>query len=786
MSFVNLSLLLGGVLVSAPIILHLAMRQRPKTMVFPAVQFLRQRRESNSTRLRLRHWLLLFLRCLAIAAVVVALARPRVASARVGDWVTLGGLSAVTLALAGVAVFAAATRRSKAIVYGFAGGAAAAALAGIVLLASALGASSGVAIGDRQAPGAAVLVFDTAPRMQYRNNNQTRLEAARDTALWLLRQFPFDSQVAVLEARPQPPVFSLDLAAAKKAIERLAPTGVPRPLTEVLIDAIELAKTSELKRREVFVFTDLSQAAWPSDDVAAVRRALSEAEDVALYVIDVGAEQPMNVGLGPLSLSGQTLTKNSPLQVDADVFSLGMSGERTVELLLEESDASRPTIRDGQLLLPAAHPRGREIVTIAPGEATRVSFQIQGLELGVHHGVVRLTGQDGLPADDERHFTIDVRQAWPVLVVEPRGGTARFLVEAIAPYELRQTGQASFECHTIEPADLLNQELTNFAAVCLLDPGPLTPDVWQRLHEYCTAGGSLGVFLGHNADPPSSFHDEAAQAVLPGRLERQWRTASRDVFLAPSSYDHPALVEFRSLSTSVPWSSFPVFRYWQIAPLDADARALIPFNQANPAVIEQPIGKGRVVTFATPISDPARPAGRQTWNELPTGENAWPYFVLVNELMRYLVESDAARLNYATGEIAALGQQPQRDPEIYQLFTPNAEPQEIAARGDRLSIRFTENPGAYRLKGNRGGPVVRGFSVNLPPEATELRRVESTRLDEVLGEDRYQFARDRDQIELSVGEARAGREFYPTLLVLLAGALAMEQLLANRFYRRAE
>ena len=82
--------------------------------------------------------------------------------------------------------------------------------------------------------------------------------------------------------------------------------------------------------------------------------------------------------------------------------------------------------------------------------------------------------------------------------------------------------------------------------------------------------------------------------------------------------------------------------------------------------------------------------------------------------------------------------------------------------------------------------MVRGFSVNLPPEATELRRVESTRLDELLGKDRYQFARNRDEIELSVGEARAGREFYPTLLVLLAGALAMEQLLANRFYRRAE
>src|SRR5690606_22866004 len=154
-----------------------------------------------------------------------------------------------------------------------------------------------------------------------------------------------------------------------------------------------------------------------------------------------------------------------------------------------------------------------------------------------------------------------------------------------------------YHFQTVKASDLLNQDLGTFAAVCLLDPPSLTPEVWQRLHDYATAGGSIAVFLGHNAQPPGSFNDEAAQRLLPGQLQRQWRTSSRDVFLAPTHYDHPALAEFRSLASSVPWSQFPVFRYWQLQPLADDARVLIPYSQANPALVERPVGNGRVVTL---------------------------------------------------------------------------------------------------------------------------------------------------------------------------------------------
>src|SRR5437868_6686730 len=128
LTFLTPLMLVGALLVAAPIILHLVMRQQPKHLVFPALRFIRMRNDSNKRRLKLRHLLLLILRCAAIVFFALALARPSVQSA------------------------------------GF--------------------------LGDQEAPVAAALVFDTSPRMQYRQQNQTRLEVAQDVANRVMTQLP--------------------------------------------------------------------------------------------------------------------------------------------------------------------------------------------------------------------------------------------------------------------------------------------------------------------------------------------------------------------------------------------------------------------------------------------------------------------------------------------------------------------------------------------------------------------------------------------------------------------
>ena len=124
-----------------------------------------------------------------------------------------------------------------------------------------------------------------------------------------------------------------------------------------------------------------------------------------------------------------------------------------------------------------------------------------------------------------------------------------------------------------------------------------------------------------------------------------------------------------------------------------------------------------------------------------------------------------------------------QDPSRYLLFTPGGETQPVQARDDKVTIRTTETPGIYRLKGERDGPVIRGFAVNLPASASRLERTTPAQLDTLLGADRYQLARDQEQLVRVQGRQREGREFFPFLVTLVVATLVLEQLLANRFYR---
>src|SRR5215475_12070424 len=168
LTFLTPLMLAGAMLVAAPVILHLVMRQQPKHLVFPALRFIRQRNDANRRRLRLRHLLLLALRCGAIIFLALALARPSLQSA------------------------------------GF--------------------------LGDQEAPVAAALVFDTAPRMQYRHQNQTRLEVAQEVADRVMTKLPPDSDVAVIDSRTAAAAFSIDPAAAKQRVGRLSVNASAPPL----------------------------------------------------------------------------------------------------------------------------------------------------------------------------------------------------------------------------------------------------------------------------------------------------------------------------------------------------------------------------------------------------------------------------------------------------------------------------------------------------------------------------------------------------------------------------
>ena len=76
MSFLNPIMLFGLAAVSVPIIIHLLNRRKFQKVVWAAMKFLQISVEQNQRRMRVEDMILLALRCLLLALLALALARP--------------------------------------------------------------------------------------------------------------------------------------------------------------------------------------------------------------------------------------------------------------------------------------------------------------------------------------------------------------------------------------------------------------------------------------------------------------------------------------------------------------------------------------------------------------------------------------------------------------------------------------------------------------------------------------------------------------------------------------
>lgn len=726
MDFLNPALLAGSALAAAPIVLHLVLKQRPRQFEFPALRFLEQRRQVNERRLRLRHWLLLALRMAALALLALALARPSMQASHM--------------------------------------------------------------LADREAPVAAVLIFDTAPRMAYRQQNETRLEAAQELGRWVVTQLPEESQVAVLDTRYGTAVFQVDAAAARLRIDRLEIASLSQPLLQVVQEGLRLLAESKLPRKEIYLFSDLSRGGWQTSAPATLVERLSALSDLGIYVIDVGANDPRNVSLADMRLSAQVLAANSPLIVSSEVRYEAPAGspllDRTVELDLPDAE--------GKL-----QKRSELSIKLAPGESQRVDFPLGGFPVGTHGGQLKLSGEDALPTDDVRYFTVDVQPTWKVLIAAPAPAarTGVYLAEALAPEQWRKQGLARFSCDVIDWQRLETTELAPYTAVFLLDPGPITPGAWQRLLEYVHGGGGAAICLGHHAQPLEEFQ-RAADALLPGRLEGidalatekddAKADAATGAILRTDSTSHPLLSKFVPLADAVPWDAFPIARRWRMADPREQSAVVMSFVDGRPALYEQRLGRGRLLTLVTSLSDPPgeRPA---PWNQLLTGLEPWPGFMLANEMALYLVDSTEGQLNYTVGQTAALRLRPDEKITSYVLTTPVGDNVKgsVAAGAETVTVAGNEWPGHYELRsGGTEGGWHRGYSANVPAEASRLERIPPEEVQSTFGKHEVRVARSQSEMEREISTSRVGRELYPLVMVVVAVALGLEQVLANRFYRQ--
>ena len=351
---------------------------------------------------------------------------------------------------------------------------------------------------------------------------------------------------------------------------------------------------------------------------------------------------------------------------------------------------------------------------------------------------------------------------------------ALFIREALSPSLLEQPNRFLCEVQTFDQADAL----ADVQAAIVLDPPPLPDPLWAALLEFAESGGGVAICLGHNAEL-AGMNAQVAQRLLPGPLKTRARDAT---YLRPRRLDHPSLAALKDFEESIPWPQCEVFTYWEYGDLHKDHYVVARFANNEPAIIERRAGRGRIMTWATPLSDPLQLPEREPWNVLPA--QAWPYVAICNEMTGYLTQSAGERLNYFAGETVRVPVDGRQGVSKYILKAPTGQRQRRTSPPGEAAIVLstTDRIGNYRVTTGGEEGLDRGFSVNVPAELSDLTRADPQALADAMPEGRFEIAETLADAEEYVDVGRSGRELFPWIIMAVSLVWGAEHLLANRFY----
>jgi hypothetical protein len=784
-NFVHVSLLAGSALAILPVMLHLLGRREPKRITFPALRFVRETALQAQRGWSIKRWLLLAMRILLILLAALAFASPRVHSAMLASYLSIGLIGIFAMLASAAAFLSIAHRHPRAISIGI--GALAIGLWGIVIGWGGLTVARGTAAPTQSGVGpiCAAIVIDTSPAMDYRYANVSRMDEAKDTARWLMDRLPADSQIAIVTS-VQGQRLHQGRVSANRQLENVKVEGRVADLPGCIRASIDLVRSVKLDRREVYVLTDMSANAWREGPNAGIPGLLDPQRTdppVLVQVIDFGTVKRENWSISQLKVSQEVVAPGSSVNVSASIVASedAPATQIAVELLVEQRDARLPIIRNGEMVLPESIVKDRQNLDVVQGGTSIVRFSLHDLAEGPTHAILRMKRPDPLAIDNELAVTIEAIPQGKVLVLgneDSRGNNLGRLAALIVDPDLKQVDLKTY-------AQLTSTDFAGYDAILMVDPPALSDSVIAKLISAVEDGRGLMLVMGPAIADSRIWNSSAISKLLPGKVSRQWRRpmTDRSIYFDMQRPNHPLWSVFDHAGPSIPWNRYPVVKYWVLDELDPASTVILRYaSSGHPALIEQPRGAGNVLTMTTTMTDVDTPE-QPPWNRLFAADDAWPNFGLLYGAMRYLSGSGQSLRNIPVGAPVTMDNPFDRFPQRYDLFTPSGEVVRIQTQSNTLHYPYANELGTYRLRSSQVEKSgIRGFSTHFDEQTINLKRLEADGLDRVLGKDQYFYVRERDALQSSLGQARYGRDLAPFLLCLLALMAIAEQAMSYRFY----
>jgi hypothetical protein len=350
-----------------------------------------------------------------------------------------------------------------------------------------------------------------------------------------------------------------------------------------------------------------------------------------------------------------------------------------------------------------------------------------------------------------------------------------------------------------KPKEILDQgpnALNPYAAVVLFNVAAPGAELWELLKDYVIKNGrGLAIVPGGEKTDIAAYNTPAAQQLMPGQLGKIMNAASEAAGRwnwDTMTFQHPMLAPFREWKAA----NFDIFskpnsvsRYWEIKP-KGQGTPIIHYaaDGSPPALLDRGFEakaggrQGHVLLFTTRL-DRSRPA----WNDYFKTFRLTTYFALLRYSARYLAgDLEPVRMNFLSGQTVPVVALPLAGRlNAYTLLRDGEVVDTVTAEADLNELRLPQalTPGNYGVEG--AGKGVGLFSVNLPPEECLLTRVPVADVEALFGKDSVAPLDLRADLRKALeGQWSQPQELLPWLMVLVLLLLAVENLLANKFYRK--
>ncbi|MFQ5805166.1 MAG: BatA domain-containing protein, partial [Phycisphaerae bacterium] len=447
--FVNPALLGGLGLAALPILIHLLSRRQFRRLAWGATRFLLEAEKENRRRVRFEQWLLVALRCLAVALLALLVARPFVQPG---------------------------------------------------LVASLLG---------RRGQVQRVVLIDDSASLAFRTGNTQDFALLRDAAERLLRWLhdgaAGDHVGVYLSSQPgEALVGGQRLTAAtvedlQARVRRLEPVNLSaRPRRVLQTNAGDLGAAGKGAPADLYVLSDFQRSEWLALDSsgASVFEPLSRLDPDALRVVLIatGTAARDNVAILDAQLERPQTVAGQPAVVNMTVANYSGEPLDNAQVRVEVDGAPLPPV---------------PVKAIAAGESRTVAVEVTFPDDGFAELAVRVDTIDGLPADNARRLALPVKGSLAVLLVDGQPATdpvrdeVYFLRNALAPTGPFSSG---IRVQTTDPVELEATALDAFDCVMLCNVAALGQGAVAALQRYVRKGGGLVFFLGDQVGDPDKYN----------------------------------------------------------------------------------------------------------------------------------------------------------------------------------------------------------------------------------------------------------------------------------------